>query len=326
MLARATDDTAVLTSRSDYYERIAIRHMTPLWEVLGALGSAGPKPRGRACHLALCRSPRSGDGGGKAHHGRGSGTPRPDSRESGDAGTVLHHVVALRGAATDHAWRSRSSTSAHAVGTASRARWTGAYTAVDGERTTMHRGDFIITPSWTWHDHGNLGTEPVVWLDGLDIPILRFLAAGFAEKSEEKSQTQLRPEGDAQARYGSNMVPVDFHQTPTEATRMFVYPYAQTKSALHGIGSGTPDPHFGFKLRYVNPATGASPMPTIGAYAQALPQGFETLPYRCTDGTVYVCLKAKGKRSSMASPINSARTMSSSCRPGTRSCCEQRSP
>ena len=33
----------------------------------------------------------------------------------------------------------------------------GAYTAVDGERTTMRPGDFIITPSWTWHDHGQRG-------------------------------------------------------------------------------------------------------------------------------------------------------------------------
>src|SRR3546814_418081 len=53
----------------------------------------------------------------------------------------------------------------------------GAYTAVNGERTAMHPGDFIITPSWTWHDHGNLsvdeGGEPVVWLDGLDIPLIR---------------------------------------------------------------------------------------------------------------------------------------------------------
>jgi hypothetical protein len=58
---------------------------------------------------------------------------------------------------------------------------------------------------------------------------------------------------------------------------------------------GTPDAHLGFKQRYVNPATGASPMPTIGAFAQALPQGFETLPYRCTDGTVYVCLEGGGE-------------------------------
>ena len=29
----------------------------------------------------------------------------------------------------------------------------GAFTAVEGERITMHPGDFIITPAWTWHDH-----------------------------------------------------------------------------------------------------------------------------------------------------------------------------
>src|SRR5688572_20611466 len=31
----------------------------------------------------------------------------------------------------------------------------GAYTAVEGERTMMHPGDFTLTPSWTYHDHGN---------------------------------------------------------------------------------------------------------------------------------------------------------------------------
>ena len=31
----------------------------------------------------------------------------------------------------------------------------GAHTVVNGERTTMHDGDFIITPPMAWHDHGN---------------------------------------------------------------------------------------------------------------------------------------------------------------------------
>ena len=48
----------------------------------------------------------------------------------------------------------------------------GAYTAVDGEKTIMRPGDFIITPSWTWHDHGNESNEPMIWLDGLDIPMV----------------------------------------------------------------------------------------------------------------------------------------------------------
>ena len=58
----------------------------------------------------------------------------------------------------------------------------GAYTAVDGEKTIMHPGDFIITPSWTWHDHGNESEEPMIWLDGLDIPMVNHFSASFAEK------------------------------------------------------------------------------------------------------------------------------------------------
>lgn len=171
----------------------------------------------------------------------------------------------------------------------------GAYTAVDGERTTMSRGDFIITPSWTWHEHGNVGDEPVVWLDGLDIPLVRFLDAGFAEKDGPTHQTIRRPEGDALARYGSNMLPVDYAPSASEPTRVFVYPYERSRASLLAIAQGTPDAHLGFKLRYVNPATGASPMPTIGAFAQRLPRGFETRPLRCTDGSVYVCLEGTGE-------------------------------
>jgi gentisate 1,2-dioxygenase len=171
----------------------------------------------------------------------------------------------------------------------------GAYTAVDGERTTMRRGDFIITPAWTWHDHGNLGNQPVVWLDGLDIPIVRFLDAGFAEKSDSSYQSVTRPEGDALARYGANMVPVDFYQQPAEPTKVFVYPWERTLASLKAIATGAPDAHFGHKQRYVNPATGRSPMPTMAAFSQLIPAGFETQPYRCTDGTVYVCLSGNAE-------------------------------
>ena len=55
-----------------------------------------------------------------------------------------------------------------------------AYTTVEGEKTTMHRGDFIITPPWGWHEHGNNGDQPTIWLDGLDIPIVQFLDTSFA--------------------------------------------------------------------------------------------------------------------------------------------------
>ena len=171
----------------------------------------------------------------------------------------------------------------------------GAYTAVDGERTIMRRGDFIITPAWTYHDHGNDGDEPVIWLDGLDIPIVEMLAAGFREGAPEKAQIPTRPIGDSLARFGTNMLPVDFEVEPSDPTRVFVYPYEEARRSLEKIACGESDVHHGFKFRYINPATGRSPMPTIGAFLQLLPSGFVTRPYRSTDSTIFLCLEGSGR-------------------------------
>src|SRR6185312_14707286 len=73
----------------------------------------------------------------------------------------------------------------------------GAYTSVDGERTAMEPGDFVITPSMTWHDHSNETNEPMFWLDGLDIPIVQFFDASFAEGLKEDQQKITKPAGDS---------------------------------------------------------------------------------------------------------------------------------
>ena len=51
----------------------------------------------------------------------------------------------------------------------------GGYTTIEGERCEAARGDLILTPNGTWHDHGNDGAEPVVWIDVLDFPLMEFL-------------------------------------------------------------------------------------------------------------------------------------------------------
>ncbi|MDZ4074875.1 MAG: gentisate 1,2-dioxygenase [Hylemonella sp.] len=172
---------------------------------------------------------------------------------------------------------------------------TGAYTAVDGERTTMHPGDFIITPSWTWHDHGNEVDEPVVWLDGLDIPMIRFFDAGFAENGATRSQPVTRPEGASFARYGHNMAPVR-GKAPFGATSpIFSYPYERSREALHQLERSAPiDASDGYKLRYINPLTGGTPMPTLQPFLQRLPASFEGQGWRQTDGAVYSVVEGTG--------------------------------
>jgi gentisate 1,2-dioxygenase len=171
----------------------------------------------------------------------------------------------------------------------------GAYTAVDGERTTMQPGDFVITPSWTWHDHGNDSAEPMVWLDGLDIQIVKLLGASFAEPGAADVQAVTRPEGDSLARFGHNLAPVDW-RSQVKSSPVFNYPYARTREALAALArNGGPDLYHGHKLRYVNPASGEWAMPTIGTAIQLLPQGFASRPYRATDAAVYVCVEGVGE-------------------------------
>ncbi|NNU42762.1 gentisate 1,2-dioxygenase [Ramlibacter montanisoli] len=172
----------------------------------------------------------------------------------------------------------------------------GAYTAVDGERTTMHPGDFIITPSWTWHDHGHEAQGPVVWLDGLDIPMIRFFDAGFAQNDASKSQKVTRGEGTSFARYGHNMAPVTSDAPYGKTSPIFSYPYARSREALEQLERNTPiDAWDGVKLRYVNPLTGGWTMPTIGTFLQKLPAGFDGKGWRQTDGAVYSVVEGEGE-------------------------------
>ncbi len=172
----------------------------------------------------------------------------------------------------------------------------GAYTAVDGERTIMQPGDFIITPSWTWHEHGNDSGEAVVWLDGLDIPMIRFFDAGFAQTSTSHVQSVSRTEGTSFARYGHNMAPVR-HDAPYGATSpLFCYPYERSRQALDRLMRDSPlDAWDGVKLRYLNPLSGGSPMPTMATFMQKLPPGFKGQGWRQTDGAVYSVVEGQGQ-------------------------------
>jgi len=171
----------------------------------------------------------------------------------------------------------------------------GAYTAVEGERTTMHPGDFILTPSWTFHDHGNPSDVPCMWIDGLDFPIVNMLDAAFAESYPEELQPVTKNEGDALIRYGANMLPVDY-RPKRHSSPIFNYPYSRTREALEGLYRNGPlHPCHGIKMQYVDPSTGGYPMAAIGAFMQLLPAGFRGASYRGTDSTIYSVVEGQGR-------------------------------
>ncbi len=168
----------------------------------------------------------------------------------------------------------------------------GAYTAVDGEQIPMHPGDFVVTPSWAWHDHGNLGAAPVVWMDGLDTPFASLFGAHFRENYVDESYPLTRSTGSNADLHGANLLPLSYgvDRQDDKNSPLLIYSFERTRAALRNLardGVTASDPAQGFKLRYVNPATGGYPFATMAAFMQLLPARFRGNHYRSTDGTVF---------------------------------------
>jgi gentisate 1,2-dioxygenase len=170
----------------------------------------------------------------------------------------------------------------------------GGFTVVAGERTPMRRGDFIITPSWAWHDHGNDGASPVIWVDGLDIALVNFFEAGFGQGYNDKRQQITQPEGAALARFGSGLLPLETASPFGATSPIFSYPYERSRAALAALAAAdAPDRHLGHTLRYANPLDGGWAMPTIATWLTSLPQGFATEAVRSTDAQALVVLEGE---------------------------------
>ena len=137
----------------------------------------------------------------------------------------------------------------------------------------------------------------MIWLDGLDIPMVRFFETSFAERLPENAHPETAPPGDTLARYGRNLRPFagsSGARRPADLP-LFHYPFSQWRGALGAIDlADAPDPHLGHALEFTNPANGGPIMPTIAAHVRLLPAGFTTWPRQSTDGTIFVVVSGSG--------------------------------
>ena len=169
----------------------------------------------------------------------------------------------------------------------------GAYTIVQGERIFMEEGDFLITPKNLWHGHEHLGTEPMLWMDALDIPTLYAIGGTFFEPYEDGLQQPGVPDNFTEQRYrGGMMRPVgDDKYTVAPLAN---YKWARTVDGIEGLMAFEPDPHHGYAIEYINPSTGKTANPTLGTRMQHLPAGMHTKALRHTHSTVYHAHKGEG--------------------------------
>lgn len=169
-------------------------------------------------------------------------------------------------------------------------RGTGAFTTVEGEKLDMSPGDLILTPSWMFHDHGNDSNEPVVWIDGLDSPLVSYLGVGFFEHFPQERQP-VRKAGEVFNEHSLLLRPV---ASGSAQPSLLKYPWQATLNALHARQGDAGSPFDGVLLEYSNPATGGHTFPTLSCCVQMLRAGEKTQAHRHTSGAAYHVVRGQG--------------------------------
>ncbi len=172
----------------------------------------------------------------------------------------------------------------------------GAYTVVDGDKMTMAPGDFVLTPNWTWHDHGSEGDHPVVWLDGLDIPLVSLLENIFTQAFPQEAQPVTKPLNTSVAIYGrGGLLPSWQRAVNKGRSGLLKYAWTDAYDTLMSLGKDEESPFDGSLLEYVNPLNGGPSLSTMASFLQHLRPSQNTRTHRHSTSTVYLAVQGHGR-------------------------------
>lgn len=146
----------------------------------------------------------------------------------------------------------------------------GACTTVDGEVATMQRGDLILTPTGLWHEHEHAGTEPVIWLDVLDLPIIHYAETSYL--IEEGLSQSSKPSHGERSYARGGVVPTAAFERSNKAYPMLRYPWSEVRTSLLALAADQPDLD-AVQVTYVNPETGRDAQNNLGFHALMLRPG-----------------------------------------------------
>lgn len=172
----------------------------------------------------------------------------------------------------------------------------GVWTLVDGDPLHMLRGDLLLTPSMTFHEHHNPGDEPMMWMDVLDLPIVAALDAVFYEDGPSEAvdaRTDLRSQSELFFGAGSGLLPVT-RSRPSQSRHspLLAYRWEQTERALKSQLDATGEDEA--TIRYADPTTGRDVMPTMRCEMTRLRPGTASVTRRQTGSRVATVFNGHG--------------------------------
>jgi gentisate 1,2-dioxygenase len=187
----------------------------------------------------------------------------------------------------------------------------GGWTTVEGEKCMMARGDLILTPNGSWHNHGNDGKEPIIWVDILDLPLAENLNNSWvmeydyyeqdkkdAPPAKRTIQTISQADDYSVKAYSTGGIKPTFFEhkrAQGNGSPMYVYRWKDTVAALNRLREFKPDPCDGISVEYIDPTTGGPVVATMSFGVLMLPAGFQPEFQRKTAGTVYCVIQGRGQ-------------------------------
>ncbi len=170
----------------------------------------------------------------------------------------------------------------------------GAVFVCHGEVFPMERGDLIVSPTWTDHDHYNGGDTPAIWIDGFDLGYSS-LAENLNERYPDDNPYQSfdRTNGYGLKTLGHVRA---VHSKPPSPLPVMRYPWGEAQAALVALRDSETgdDPYDGLSLMYVNPVDRGPTLPTIAWHVQMLRPGQRTRAHRHNSTAFYYAFEGNG--------------------------------
>jgi len=175
----------------------------------------------------------------------------------------------------------------------------GVWTVVNDDPVAMRPGDLLLTASWDWHGHHHAGDHAMVWLDGLDIPLVGQLDAGFFEFGPQTVDRSTPGRSRSEQLWGHpGLRPAAAADTPNSP--LMAYRWAHTDRALSeqleldGAGRGGAVEPGHAAIRFSNPATGRDALITLRTEMHRLRAGAATVTRRSTGSAVWQVFAGSG--------------------------------
>lgn len=285
------DEQAAL---DDLYQRLAEHHMSPLWTQIGGLMPLVPTPdavpalwRWSTLHPLAARSGELvpvGRGGER----RAIALCNPGLHGAPYATPTLWAAVQYLGPREEAPAHRHAQTAFRFV-----VDGEGVWTNVEGDAVAMRRGDLLLTPGMHFHEHHNTTDRPMAWIDGLDIPLVRQLDAGFFEFGPDEMATKATPRVSRNERLWGHPGLRPVGASPPVASPLMAYRWEHTDAALAAQLELEAEGHPGVVehrhavVRFTNPDTAGDCLSTIRCEMHRFAPGCHTATRRHVGSSVW---------------------------------------